>query len=241
MELGWRRKGGRPEIKCWACTRTTSMDTIMIWRYVNGIRTVLHCAQVSIRSVLGRNLAQYTWYQHAKTRQVFATHMGKRVYLQDIIKGEKGPWVHVNGDPWDFREENLIKTTVRTVKRTESSSRGVGICYIDSRKNGKAWKTTLAGKFIGYFKTEEEAMKARLKALMASSPMIKFVPEGTDPDGPTGMKDRSVYIADGGRPDAYLDLDDVEATPVAQYPFTYGSEPIKHTDYWKAIPPPDTI
>jgi hypothetical protein len=172
---------------------------------------------------------------------VFATYLGKRVYLQDIIKGEKGPWVHVNGDPWDFREENLVKTTVRTVKRTESSSKGVGICYIDSRKNGKAWKTTLAGKLVGYFKTEEEAMKARLKALMTLTPMIKFVPEGTDPEGPTGMKGRTSYHADGGRPDAYLDLDDVETTPLAQFPFTYGSEPVKDRDYWKAIPPPDTI
>jgi len=181
------------------------------------------------------------WYQHAKTHQVFATHLGKRVYLQDVIKGEKGPWVHVNGDPWDFREENLVKTNLRTVKRTESSSKGVGISYINSRKNSKAWKTTLAGKLVGYFKTEEEAMKARLKALMASSPMIKFVPEGTDPDGPTGMRDRASCHADGGRPDVYMDPDDVETTPLAQVPCTYGSEPIKDRDYWKAIPPPDAI
>ena len=70
-------------------------------------------------------MAQYTWYQHSKTHQVFATHLGKCMYLQDI-KGEKGPWVHVNGDPWDFREENLVKTAVRTVKRTKPS-KGVGI------------------------------------------------------------------------------------------------------------------
>ena len=216
-------------------------DTIMIWRYVDGIRTMLHGAQVSTRSILDRNLAQYTWFQHAKTHQVFATSRGKRVYLQDVIKGSKGPWTHVNGDPWDFREENLVKSAVRTVKRTEASSRAVGICHVPSREKGKAWKATLAGKLVGYFKTEEDAMKARLKALITLSPMIKFVPEGTDPDGPSGMKDRTTYRAEGGRPDAYLDADDVEDTPVSQYPFTWGSEPIKDRDYWKTIPPPGTI
>lgn len=216
-------------------------DTITVWRYVGDIKTVLHGAQVSVHSILVKNLAQYTWFQHAKTHQVFATKLGKRVYLQDVIKGEKGPWTHVNGDPWDFREENLVKSAVRTVKRTEASSKAVGISHVAGRGKGKAWKVTLAGKFIGYFKTEEEAMQARLKALISSSPMIKFVPEGTDPDGPSGMKDRVAYKADGGRPDAYLDLDDVEATPTAIYPCTYGSEPIKDRDYWKAIPPPGTI
>ena len=212
-------------------------DTIMVWRYVDGIRTVLNRARVSTHS----NLTQYTWFQHAKTHQVFATMFGKRVYLQDVIKGSKGPWTHVNGDPWDFREENLVKSAVRTVKRTQSSSKAVGVTYVASREKGKAWKVTLAGKLVGYFKTEEEAMKARLKALITSSPMIKFVPEGTDPDGPTGMRDRVTYRAEGGRPDAYLDMDDVEDTPVSQYPFTWGSGPIKDRDYWKTIPPPGTI
>ena len=216
-------------------------DTIMVWRYVDGILTVLHGAQVSTHSILTRNLPQYTWFQHAKTHQVFATSRGKRVYLQDVIKGSKGPWAHVNGDPWDFREENLVKSAVRTVKRTEASSKAVGVTYVASREKGKAWKVTLAGKLIGYFKTEEEAMKARLKALITLSPTIKFVPEGTDPDGPSGMKDRTTYRAEGGRPDAYLDADDVEDTPVSQYPFTWGSEPIKDRDYWKTIPPPGTI
>jgi len=38
--------------------------------------------------------------------------------------------------------------------------------------------------------------------------MIKFVPAGTDPDGPSGMVTPPQVFA--GRPDAYLDMDDLE-------------------------------
>lgn len=215
------------------------MSSVTVWRYVDGIRTALHDAQVSAHCVSGRNLGHFMWFQHGKTHQVFATDSGKRVYLQDVIKGDKGPWVHVNGDPWDFRSQNLVKSTVRTVKRTESSSRAVGVCHIEGRK--KPWKVTFSGKYLGYFETEEEAINARLKALITLSPMIKFVPEGTNPDGPSGMKDRAPYRAEGGRPDAYMDLDDVEATPVTQYPFINGTPTIKDRDYFKAIPPPKSL
>jgi hypothetical protein len=154
--------------------------------------------------------------------------------------GSKGPWVHVNGDPWDFRNENLAKVNrgIRTVKRSNKTSVAVGVCFVASRNR---WRANISGKLIGYFKTEKEAIDARLKELRGLSPMIKFVPEGTDPDGPTGMKTRTSYNAEGGRPDAYLDLDDVETTPLAQVPVSYGMEPIKDRDYWKTIPPPDTF
>jgi hypothetical protein len=92
---------------------------------------------------------------------VFTTFNGQRVYLQDVIKGERGPWVHINGDPWDFREENLVKSMARTVKRSDATSTEVGVCFVASRSKGKAWKVTISGKLLGYFKTEEEAVAAR--------------------------------------------------------------------------------
>ena len=42
-----------------------------------------------------------------------------------------------------------------------------------------------------------------------------FVPEGTDPDGPSGMQ--QIYHVEGGKPDAYLDIDTVEETPVISF------------------------
>ena len=127
-------------------------------------------------------------------------------------------------------------TPVRTVKRRVTTSGTVGVCYVERRDR---WKATLSGKLIGYYKTEEEAKAARLKKLMTLNPMIKFVPEGTDPNGRTGMRVRQCDTIEGGRPDVYVDQDDAESLPNLE-PVTYGSEPIKDRDFWKAIPPPDT-
>lgn len=44
--------------------------------------------------------------------------------------------------------------------------------------------------------------------------MTKFIPEGTDPDGPSGMYNREAVHVEGGKPDVYLDIDTVEDTPV---------------------------
>ena len=203
------------------------MTTIPVWRYENGSRFVLHNVQVTS----GITLSDYTWYKHGRTRQVFATHLGKRVYLSDVIKGEKGPWIHINGNPLDFRNQNLVKGDIRTVKYTRGTSNTVGVCFVERRNR---WKVTLAGKLIGYFKTEEEAIQARLRAVLTLNPMIRFVPEGTDPDGPSGMNNREIYHAEGGKPDVYLDVDMVEETPVSQYPFARVSTQIKD---WKNIPP----
>ena len=110
------------------------------------------------------------WFQHATTHQVFATFSGERVYLQDIIKEYKGPWVHINGDPWDFTNKNLVKVTtnIRTIKRKNGTAGVVGVCFVKSRNR---WKATLSGKLIGYFKTEEDAAAARLKKVLTSSPI----------------------------------------------------------------------
>ena len=137
-----------------------------IFRRVNGVHTVLATANVSPTS----DVHGHTWYQHAKTYQVFTTVQGQRVYLQDVIKGERGPWVHINSDPWDFREENLVKTTARTVKRSEATSTEVGVCFVASRSKGKAWKVTISGKLVGYFKTEEEAVAARRSRIVNPPP-----------------------------------------------------------------------
>ena len=210
-----------------------------IHRYVDGVRTVLKHVTVSTRDYQEKMLCGYTWYEHPETHQIFATRLGKRVYLQDVIKGSKGPWIHLNGDPHDYTSKHLIKadTPVRTVKRRVTTSGTVGVCYVERRDR---WKATLSGKLIGYYKTEEEAKAARLRKLLALNPMIKFVPAGTDPDGRTGMRARQCDVIEGGRPDVYVDQDDAESLPNLE-PVSYGSEPIKDMDFWKAIPPPDTI
>lgn len=210
------------------------MPTIDICRYIDGVRTILKTVEVSSRELHIRRLCNYTWYEHAKTHQIYATYMGKRVYLQDVIKGEKGPWIHINGDPNDFRDQNLVKATtnLRTIKRKESTSKTVGVCYVERRNR---WKATLANKLIGYFKTESEAAQARLRAVLPLNPMINFVREGTDPDGPSGMQ--VPRNTEGGRPDVYIDQDDAESMPDLE-PVSTGISIIKDRDYWKAIPPP---
>ncbi len=225
--------GGVSSIKCSSSIRMPSLE---IYRYLDGVRTVLKTVQVSVTALQGKCLCKYTWYEHAKTHQIYATHAGKRVYLQDVIKApEKGPWIHINGDPNDFRDQNLVKTAtnIRTVKRTKSTSKTVGVCYVERRNR---WKATLSGKLLGYYKTEEEAAHVRNKEVRSLNPMIQFVPEGTDPDGPSGMKS---YGTEGGRPDVYVDQDDAESLPNLE-PVSYGTIVIKDRDYWKAIPPPDT-
>ena len=214
-----------------------STTPLEVYRYVNGIRTLFKHVTVSTRDHQLKMLYSYTWYEHPKTHQIFATKLGKRVYLQDVIKGSKGPWIHVTGDPHDYVHLVKTDTPIRTVKRREATSGTVGVCYVQRRSR---WKATLSGKLIGYYKTEEEASQARLKALLALSPMVKFVPEGTDPDGPSGMKARATDTIEGGRPDVYVEQDDAESLPNLE-PVSYGTPIIKDLDYWKAIPPPDTI
>lgn len=210
-----------------------------VHRYVEGVRTVLKHVTVSTRDYQEKMLSGYTWYEHPETHQIFATRLGKRVYLQEVIKGAKGPWIHLNGDPHDYTSAHLIKadTPVRTVKRRVTTSGTVGVCYVERRDR---WKASLSGKLIGYYKTEEEAKTARLRKLIGLNPMIKFVPEGTDPDGRTGMRARQSDAIEGGRPDVYVDQDDAESLPNLE-PVSYGSGPIKDENFWKAIPYPDTI
>lgn len=211
------------------------MPTVPVYRYMYGVRDIL--CQVKVSPLDFLRVQMYTWYQHKKTHQVYATYAGERVYLQDIIKKEKGPWIHANGDALDYTTGNLVKsaTTIKTVKRREGTAKTVGVCYVARRDR---WKATISGKLIGYFKTEEEASAARLKKVLTLNPMVKFVPEGTDPDGPSGMTNGIQYPTSGGRPDSYMDIDQVEETPLLSSPCASGVIIIKDADYWKAIPPP---
>jgi len=167
--------------------------------------------------------SNHKWFQHARTHQVFATHTGQRVYLQDVIKGRKGPWAHLNGDPWDFTNKNLVEvsTNIRTVKRKHGTSSKVGVCFVERRNR---WKATLSGNLIGYFKTEDEATVARLKRVLTLNPMIKFVREGENPNGKTGMHNPNTDQVQGGKPDAYLDTDDAEDAEIPLTPYKIGSE-----------------
>lgn len=211
------------------------MPTVPIYRYRCGIQEILCQVKVSPADFL--RVQMYSWYQHKQTKQIFATYVGKRIYLQDVIKKEKGPWIHVNGDPLDYTSGNLVKSTtvIKTIKRKEGTAKIVGVCYVARRDR---WKATISGKLIGYFKTEEEASAARLKKILTLNPMVKFVPEGTDPDGPSGMTNGIQYTVTGGKPDSYLDLDEVEETPLPPFPCESGLIIIKDSDYWKSIPPP---
>lgn len=213
------------------------MTLIPVHKYIDGIRSVICHVKVSpIDSVIVKT---YIWYQHYKTRQIFSTRNGKRVYLQNIIKEpEKGRWIHLNGNKLDFRRENLVQvnTCIQTIKYKETTSKHVGVCYVKSRDR---WKVTLSNKLIGYFKTEDEAVHARLKALVTNNTMIKFIKEGTDPDGPHKMHVPSSYT-EYGKPDSYFDLDDVEMQPMIYSHTVLGSDTLKYKDLdsWVAIPPP---
>lgn len=212
---------------------------LSVHRYENGNTSVIHQVKISpIDSVI---LNTRTWYQHYKTHQVFTTCNGKRTYLQNMIMDLKDPkngrWIHINGDKSDYRRENLIEVnkSFRTVKNKETSSKTVGVCYVKSRNR---WKATLSSKLLGYFKTETEAQHARLKSLLVSNPMINFIREGTDPDGPHEMYVPSSYT-EYGKPDAYFDLDDVEMYPMIYTHSVTGSDALKYRDLdsYVSIPP----
>ena len=177
-----------------------------VYRYVDGVKTTLEHVKVTPRENLTCQLGKYTWFKHAKTHQIYATYNSRRVYLQDVIKREKGPWAHVDGDPKNYQTHNLVKVPpgTRTVKRTKDQTTNVqGVCYIKSRDR---YRVMFQGKTVGHFKTLEEAQAARVKALVDKYPMIQFVPEGTDPDGPSGMFPPADQYT-GNRPDFYTDPD----------------------------------
>lgn len=212
---------------------------LSIHRYENGIASVIQQVKISpIDSVI---LSTYTWYEDSISHQVFTTCNGKRTYLQNMIMDLKdtknGRWLHINGDKSDYRRENLIEVnkSFRTVKNKEASSKTVGVCYVKSRNR---WKATLSNKLLGYFKTETEAQHARLKSLLVSNPMINFIREGTDPDGPHEMYVPSSYT-EYGKPDAYFDLDDVEMYPMIYTHSVTGSDALKYRDLdsYVSIPP----
>ena len=177
---------------------------VPIWKYVEGKR--IKIAEVVVAP--NCNSRFYTWYKHPYKHQIYTTVDGKRRYLQDVVMSpQKGRWVHVNGDPWDFCKNNLVKGTTEATKTT-GTSKTVGVCYVKSRNR---WMATIARKLIGYFKTEEEATDARIRALTRDDLMERFIKEGEKPDGLTGMQ---TYGIESGVPDAYLDLDDVESRPI---------------------------
>jgi hypothetical protein len=216
-----------------------TMPSVPIHRYDEyGIIHVIAQAKVD-QLDFARVTSNYKWFQHARTHQVFATHTAQRVYLQDVIKGRKGPWAHVNGDPWDFTNKNLVEVTtnIRTVKRKNGTARAVGVCFVESRNR---WKATLSGKLIGYFKTEAEATGARLKKVLSLNPMVKFVREGENPGGKTGMHNPNTDHAQGGKPDAYLDPDDAEEAEIPRVPYKIGTDFLEfdRRPTWAAIPHP---
>jgi len=209
-----------------------------IHKYENGKVSVIHKVKISPGDFVRLNV--YRWFEDSISHQVFTTQDGKRVYLQNVIKDLKDPkndrWIHLNGDKSDYRRENLIEVnkSFRTIKNKENSSKTVGVCYVKSRDR---WKATLSNKLLGYFKTENEACHARLKSLLLSNPMIKFVPEGSDPDGIHEMHVPVTYT-EYGKPDTYFDLDDVETYPMVYTHSVLGSDSLKYKEYI-SIPPPN--
>jgi hypothetical protein len=118
-----------------------------------------------------------------------------------------------------------VNGTTETTK-TKGTSKTVGVCYVKSRDR---WMSTIARKLIGYFKTEEEAVEARLRALTRDDLMERFVKEGENPHGLTGMQ---TYGIESGVPDAYIDLDDVESRPIVT------EVPVRRLDVHASVPPP---
>ena len=214
-----------------------------VHKYVGGVRTLLETVKISREDRLG--LACLTWYKDPDTLRVYATRKGRRVFLKEVIKGEKGPWVHANGDPRDYTRNNLIRAdrNVRTIKRTEGTSKFVGVCHVPGRK--KPWKGVLAGKLLGYFETEEAAADARLKALNDKNPMVNFVPacipfeEEMDQEEGSGTLHVPNQVA-GGVPDAYLDLDDMETVRPDFSPYTMGYDSVRISTFVKVPPPAES-
>jgi hypothetical protein len=132
---------------------------LVVYRYIDGVKQPIEVLKISKEDQ--SSVSEYTWFKDPNTLRIYATIEGRRVFLKEVLTGEGGTWIHLNGDPLDYTRANLVKTNsnVRTIKRTEGSSKHVGVCYVPGRK--KPWKATLSGKLIGYFATEDEAVQSR--------------------------------------------------------------------------------
>lgn len=210
-----------------------------VYRYENGVKVVLEYVKVTPREHLACQLGKYTWFKHTKTHQIYATYNSKRVYLQDVIKRGKGPWAHVDGDALNYQTHNLVKVPpgTRTVKRTkDQTSPNYGVCYITSRDR---FRVMLQGKTIGHFKTLEEAQAARVKAIIDKYPMIQFVKEGVDPDGPSGMFPPENQDP-GNRPDFYTSPDDIDSARRENF-CPLGTQFLTSPTFVAVPPPADTV
>jgi hypothetical protein len=74
--------------------------------------------------------------------------------------------------------------------------------------------------------------KEAVRALTRDDLMERFVKEGENPHGLTGMQ---TYGIESGVPDAYIDLDDVESRPIVT------EVPVRRPDVhnvYTSVPPP---
>ena len=108
-------------------------------------------------------IKDYTW--GFEKGGVYSRTNGRKIRMHRLImKCPKGMVVdHINHNTKDNRKSNLRICTRAENNHNRSSRKQkcCGICYI---KKSEKWMARLGRKFLGYFKTEEEAIEARKQA-----------------------------------------------------------------------------
>lgn len=115
-----------------------------------------------------RELAQYNWSALVATDGHIYAHRTTRGLLHRIIlQVDKTLDVdHINGDTLDCRRANLraVSTADNLRNRKINRNNTSGFMGVSYNKTHGRWTAALAGKWIGMYKTAEEANAARLEA-----------------------------------------------------------------------------
>ena len=107
-------------------------------------------------------IKDYTWVRHGDA--ICSSTYG-RVFMHRLLMNcPKGLVVdHRNHDKRDNRKSNLRICTDRENKHNRTPKNNK-ICGVAFRPDRNKWCARIGKRFLGYFKTEDEAIKARQRA-----------------------------------------------------------------------------
>lgn len=114
------------------------------------------------------NLSKHAWYakpHNKKNPYYYATRVyrGKMIYMHyEIMKKKKGYFIdHINRNSLDNRRENLRYVTPLESAKNRKLKKGQGVTGYT--KKGNKWQAQAKGKYLGIYKTTDEAYNAYIK------------------------------------------------------------------------------